>query len=154
MLVVVRPPPETSEYHASNPLYERVLDRLVAEDSVVTVLVPRTEAQGEAARARGHEALIVPDRAIDGQSLIAFADLVVSAGGTMNREAVALGVPVRTIFSGRMGAVDEALIAQGRLLELTDPAELELRKRDREPGPVSPRDPTILVEGALAAATR
>ncbi|MDQ3103197.1 MAG: DUF354 domain-containing protein [Actinomycetota bacterium] len=152
VLVVVRPPPETSAYHADNPLYDGVLDRLSAEDSVVTVLIPRTGEQAKAARARGAAPLIVAERAIDAQSLIAFADLVVSAGGTMNREAVALGVPVRTIFSGRMGAVDEALIAAGRLRELADPDELELRKREREPGPVSPRDPAILVDGALAAA--
>lgn len=152
VLVVVRPPPETSAYHAENPLYEGVLGRLTADERTVTVLIPRTDAQGRAARARGEHRLIVPERAVDAQSLIAYADLVVSAGGTMNREAVALGVPVWTIFSGRMGAVDEGLIAAGRLRELTDPGALELGKRDREPGPVEPRDPAILVEGALAAA--
>lgn len=151
ILVVVRPPPETSAYHADNPLYEGVIDRLVADPAVVTVLIPRTEGQRQAAVARGEEALVIPDRAIDAQSLIAYADQVVSAGGTMNREAVALGVPVRTIFSGRMGAVDERLIADGRLGELTDPSELDLRKRDRDPGPVDRRDPGILVDGALAA---
>ncbi len=152
VLVVVRPPPETSAYHADNPLYERVLDRLCAAPEAVSVLIPRTEGQRAAAQAREHPSLVVPERAIDAQSLIALADLVVSAGGTMNREAVALGVPVRTIFSGRMGAVDEALIAAGRLAELREPEELELRKRDRDPGPVSPRDPAVLVDGALAAA--
>ena len=151
VLVVVRPPPETSAYHADNPLYERVLDRLCADPDVVTVLIPRTTGQGAAALARGEDSLVVPDRAIDAQSLIAFSDLVVSAGGTMNREAVALGVPVKTIFSGRMGAVDERLIADGRLGELRDPADLELRKRDRDPGPVDRRDPAILVDGALGA---
>jgi predicted glycosyltransferase len=152
VLSVVRPPPETSAYHAENPLYERLLDRLCADERAVTVLIPRTEGQGEAARARGERTLIVPERAIDAQSLIAYADLVVSAGGTMNREAVALGVPVWTIFSGRMGAVDEELIAAGRLRELTDAGALEVRKRDREPGPVHPRDPAVLADAALAAA--
>jgi predicted glycosyltransferase len=152
VLTVVRPPPETSAYHADNPLYERVLDRLCVDPRVVTVLIPRTERQRESAIAREDESLIVPERAIDAQSLIAYSDLVVSAGGTMNREAVALGVPVMTIFSGRMGAVDERLIADGRLGELTDPADLDLRKRDRDPGPVDRRDPAILVDGALGAA--
>lgn len=151
VLVVVRPPPETSAYHADNPLYERLLDRLVADPAVVTVLIPRTERQGEAARARSHPALIVPERAVDAQSLIAYADLVVSAGGTMNREAVALGVPVWTIFSGRMGAVDERLITDGRLRELSNPSGLELRKRAGETGPVHPRDPGVLAEAALEA---
>ncbi|MCB8969469.1 MAG: DUF354 domain-containing protein [Thermoleophilales bacterium] len=152
VLVVVRPPPETSAYHADNPLYEGLLDRLAADERVLTVLIPRTEQQGATARARGDGGLIVPERAVDAQSLIAYADLVVSAGGTMNREAVALGVPVWTIFSGRMGAVDEELIASGRLRELSDPASLDLAKRDRDPGPVDPRDPAILVDAALAAA--
>lgn len=171
ILVVVRPPPETSAYHADNPLYERVLDRLVAEPRVVTVLIPRTEAQGRTALARrapeggaaagGAEArapgarrptaLVVPERAIDAQSLIAYADLVVGAGGTMNREAVALGTPVYTIFSGRVGAVDERLVAAGRLRPLTDPAALELRRRDGPPGVRDPRDPGLLVDGILGA---
>jgi len=152
VLVVVRPPPETSAYHAENPLYERVIDRLCGDDRVITVLIPRTEGQRRAAVERHEPTLIVPAAAIDAQSLIAYSDLVVSAGGTMNREAVALGVPVLTIFSGRMGAVDERLIADGRLGELRDPADLELRKRSGEPGPIDPRDPAILVDGALGAA--
>ena len=68
------------------------------------------------------DGFIVPERAIDAQSLIAYADVVVSAGGTMNREAVALGTPVWTTFEGRMGAVDERLIAEGRLRRLQDAA--------------------------------
>jgi predicted glycosyltransferase len=152
ILAIVRPPPETSAYHAENPLYDRLLDRLCADERVATVLIPRTDRQRAAALAREEPSLIVPEQAVDAQSLIAYSDLVVSAGGTMNREAVALGVPVWTIFSGRMGAVDEELIAAGRLRELTDPDALELAKRDREPGPVNPRDPAILVDGALAAA--
>lgn len=152
VLVVVRPPPETSAYHADNPLYDRLVDRLCGDPAVVTVLIPRTEQQHRAAEERADPSLVVPADAIDAQSLIAFSDLVVSAGGTMNREAVALGVPVLTIFSGRMGAVDERLIADGRLGELRDPDELELVKRTGDVGPVDPRDPAILADGALEAA--
>lgn len=151
ILIVVRPPPESSAYHHDNPLYERLLDRLVAEPTALTVLIPRTDRQRAAALARGAASLIVPERAIDAQSLIAYSDLVVSAGGTMNREAVALGVPVYTIFSGRMGAVDERLIASGRLLELSDSDALELRKRATDPGPRNPRDAGVLVEGVIGA---
>jgi predicted glycosyltransferase len=152
VLVVLRPPPETSEYHAENPLYEALLDRLAAEEDVVTVLIPRTERQRRAAAASGDPTLVVPEQAIDGQSLIAYADQVVSAGGTMNREAVALGVPVATIFSGAMGAVDERLIAEGRLRELADAGSLVLAKRTSTPGPREPRDVGPLVEGALGVA--
>ena len=91
------------------------------------------------------------ERAVDAQSLIACADVVVSAGGTMNREAVALGTPVYTIFSGRMGAVDERLIAEGRLRPLVDPAALELVKRGSEPGARNPRDPDLWVEAIVSA---
>jgi uncharacterized protein len=148
LLVVVRPPPETSEYHEANPLHERVLDRLAAEAGTQTVVIPRTERQADEI---GDRELIVPTEAIDAQSLIAYSDLVVSAGGTMNREAVALGTPVYTTFAGRMGGVDERLIAEGRLRVLRDPAEIELRKRDSAPGVRNPRDPALLVEGALGA---
>jgi predicted glycosyltransferase len=152
VLVVVRPPPETSEYHARNDLYGKTIDRLAAAPEAQAVVIPRTSAQGEAVRALGATNLIVPERAIDAQSLIAYADLVVSAGGTMNREAVALGTPVFTTFTGRMGGVDEALIAEGRLGVLEDPAALELRKRTSEPGIRNPRDAAVLIEGALGAA--
>ncbi len=152
VLVVVRPPPETSEYHADNPLYEALLDRLCADPEVVTVLIPRTDRQARAAGERREPTLVVPERAVDAQSLIAYADQVVSAGGTMNREAVALGIPVATIFSGAMGAVDERLIADGRLTELHDVEALELGKRTTTPGPRDPHDVALLVDGALAVA--
>ena len=61
----------------------------------------------------------MPHDALDGQSLVAGADLVVSAGGTMNREAVVLGTPVYTTFAGRLGGVDEQLVREGRLRRLT-----------------------------------
>jgi len=152
VLVVVRPPPETSEYHARNDLYGETIRRLAEADEVQAVVIPRTERQGEEVRAMGAANLIVPERAIDAQSLIAFADLVVSAGGTMNREAVALGTPVFTTFAGRMGGVDEALIADGRLQVLDGPASLPLRRRESPPGVLNPRDPELLVDAVLTAA--
>jgi predicted glycosyltransferase len=94
---------------------------------------------------------VVTRKAMDAQSLISFADLVISAGGTMNREAVALGTPVYTTFAGRMGGVDERLISEGRLRVLGDPGEIELRKRDSPPGVRHPRDPALLVDGVLGA---
>jgi predicted glycosyltransferase len=151
VLVVVRPPPETSEYHARNDLYGEAIRHLASADGVQAVVVPRTDRQGAEVRALGASNLIVPERAIDAQSLIAHADLVVSAGGTMNREAVALGTPVFTTFAGRMGGVDEALIAAGRMCVLTDPAELPLRRRETPVGVLGPRDPELLVEGVLGA---
>ncbi len=151
VLAVVRPPPETSAYHERNPIYDAVLERLAADERTTAVVIPRTPAQGEAVRARSDPSLIVPERAVDAQSLIAYADLVVGAGGTMNREAVALGTPVYTIFSGRMGAVDRRLIDGGLLRPLDDAAAIELVKRTTGPGPRHPRDPQVLVDGILGA---
>jgi predicted glycosyltransferase len=94
---------------------------------------------------------VVPEHAVDAQSLIALADLVISAGGTMNREAVALGTPVYTTFEGRLGAVDERLIAQGRLRRLDDPEQLDLRRREGATRkPRIRRDPGKLVDALLA----
>jgi predicted glycosyltransferase len=108
-LVVLRPPPDVSLYHRhSNPLFPQTLQHLGRLESVHAVVIPRTEAQRDYVRSLALPSVIVPDRAIDAQSLIAQSDLVVSAGGTMNREATALGVPVYTTYGGRLGGVDES----------------------------------------------
>ena len=152
VLVVLRPPPDVSLYHrGSNPLFPRTLDFLGNRDDVNAIVIPRTEAQREYVQRLHLPSVTVPERAIDAQSLIAFADLVVSAGGTMNREAVALGVPVHTTFGGRLGGVDEELIRQGRLVQLTDPQALQLRKRDGD-SPRIRRDPRVMLDLLLAAA--
>ena len=124
-IAVVRTPPAVSLYHRfENDLFGAVLERLRGAQAVV---LPRTPDQREELRRTG--GWVIPERAIDAQSLIAFADLVVSAGGTMNREAVALGTPVFTVFEGRLGAVDERLIAEGRLVRLERPDQVSLVKR-------------------------
>ncbi|HEX5467559.1 MAG TPA: DUF354 domain-containing protein [Gaiellaceae bacterium] len=145
ILVVVRTPPDVSLYHRkSNPLFPQVLSFLGREENVQAVVLPRTEEQRDYVRALELPSVIVPDGAVDAQSLIAFADLVVSAGGTMNREAAALGVPVYTTYGGRLGGVDEALIREGRLRPLTDPRALELVKRSGE-GTRVRRDPAEML---------
>jgi hypothetical protein len=148
-IAVVRTPPAVSLYHRfENDLFAQVLERLRGTQ---TVVLPRTDEQREELLRAG--GLIVPERAIDAQSLVALADLVVSAGGTMNREAVALGTPVYTVFEGRMGAVDERLIADGRLQRLHDAGEVQLVKRsgDAGPGVRVRRDPALLVDLLLTA---
>jgi len=129
VLVVLRPPPDVSLYHRhSNPLFPLTLDFLGKRDDAHAIVLPRTEEQRDFVRSLALPSVIVPERAVDAQSLIAFADLVVSAGGTMNREAAALGVPVYTTYGGRLGGVDEALIRDGRLVPLSDPRALKLEK--------------------------
>ena len=52
VLVVVRPPPETSAYHAANPLYEAVLDRLAGDPGSLAVVIPRTDDQARSLQRR------------------------------------------------------------------------------------------------------
>ena len=146
-LVVVRTPPEVSLYHRrSNPLFPQVLDHLGHEDGVQAVVLPRTNEQGAYVRGLNLPTVVVPERAVDAQSLIALSDLVVSAGGTMNREAAALGVPVYTTFGGRLGGVDEELIRQGRLVPITDPRALAVGKRDSGASARVRRDPAEMLD--------
>ena len=146
VLVVIRTPPDVALYHRKgNPLFLEVLERVGRDESAQAVVLPRTTEQRDAIRGLGLPSLQVPDQAVDGQSLVAAADVVVSAGGTMNREAVALGVPVYTTFSGRLGGVDELLIREGKLIPLTDPRALDLRKREGKAERVR-RDPAELLE--------
>jgi predicted glycosyltransferase len=149
VVVIVRPPPDVSLYHRkSNPLFPKVLDRLGRDDDVHAVVLPRTQAQRGFIEGLRLPSLIVPPGAVEAQSLVALADLVVSAGGTMNREAAALGTPVYTTYGGRLGGVDEALIRSGRLRPLTDPRAVVLEKRTAE-ATATRRDPSYLVETIL-----
>ena len=146
-LVVVRTPPEVSLYHRrSNPLFPQVLDHLGHQDGVQAVVLPRTSEQGAYVRGLNLPTVVVPERAVDAQSLIALSDLVVSAGGTMNREAAALGVPVYTTFGGQLGGVDEELIRQGRLVPITDPRALVVEKRDSGAAARVRRDPAEMLD--------
>jgi hypothetical protein len=150
-IAVVRTPPAVSLYHRfENDLFGQVLQRLRGAQ---TVVLPRTaEQRDELGRAGG---FVIPEHAIDAQSLIAYADLVVSAGGTMNREAVALGTPVFTVFEGRLGAVDERLIADRRLRRLERADQVELVKRDDGARGLQRirRNPRLLVELLSAPAS-
>jgi hypothetical protein len=148
-IVVVRTPPEVSLYHRfENDLFAQVLDALnvaAAQRGVQPVVLPRVDSQR--AELMTMPGLVVPERAIDAQSLIAYSDLVISAGGTMNREAVALGVPVYTTFEGRPGAVDDRLIAEGRMRRLATADELDLDRREPAAGGERVRrDPRVLVD--------
>jgi predicted glycosyltransferase len=147
-IAVVRTPPDNSLYHRfENPVFPRVLDHL--RDRAQTVVLPRTPRQREEIAAIG--GLIVPERAIDAQSLLAFADLAISGGGTMNREAVALGTPVFTTFEGRMGAVDEGLLREGRLRKLEDPERVLVETRTGAARERIRRDPRELAQMLLSA---
>jgi len=128
-IVVLRPPATMSLYHRGieNTVFDDVVARLLDSD-VQVVLLPRTPEQGESfADAPG---VIIPERPVDGPSLVWIADAVVSAGGTMNREAAVLGVPTWTTFAGELGAVDRELVEQGRMGVLKNAEDIVIAKRE------------------------
>jgi hypothetical protein len=149
IIAVVRTAPSYALYlgGSENELLPRVLRRLLDEEAQVVVLA-RTDDQRRALRELDGS-LIVPEHAVDGRSLAALADLVVSAGGTMIREAAVLGTPVWSIFEGRLGAVDELLIAEGRVHFLRDPAELVVEKAPHVRERRGRRDPADLLRLAV-----
>jgi uncharacterized protein len=130
VLCLVRTAPSYAMYLRGSPdaLLPRVLTRL-NEEEAQTVVLARTPEQAHSIAGLGLDHLIVPPHAVDGRSLVAYADVLVSGGGTMNREAAVLGTPAWSIFEGRLGAVDEMLIRQGRLHLLRDPTEISLEKK-------------------------
>ena len=151
-LAVIRTAPSYALYlgGSETPLLPRVLEHVVNNEGAQAVVLARTPEQREDIRKLGLEHVIVPDRAVDGRSLVAFADVLVSAGGTMNREAAVRGTPVWSIFEGKLGAVDEMLAREGRLKFLKDPAEIKVERKP--PGEVEQRvrrDPRDLLELAL-----
>jgi predicted glycosyltransferase len=148
--VVLRPPADVALYHRfENPLFDAVLERLGRREDVVSVVLPRTPEQGTRIRALDLPSVVVPEHAVDGGSLVAGADLVVSAGGTMNREAVVLGTPVYTTFAGRLGGVDERLVAEGRLRPLESADDLVLERKPAALAERRRRDPDHLLALAL-----
>src|SRR4051794_670313 len=152
ILVVVRTPPDVSLYHPhSNRLFPQVLAYLGQRPDVHAIVLPRTDEQREYVRSLRLPSAVVPDAAVDAQSLIAAADVVVSAGGTMNREAAALGVPVYTTYAARLGGVDEQLLRERRLRPLIDPQALELAKRDGAASERVRRDPHDMLDLLLSA---
>ncbi len=142
LIVTVRPPATEAHYHnpESETLFERFMDRASRTPNVRLVLLPRNHKQGEFIRSswpgwfEGRKT-VIPNGAVDGLNLLWHSDLVVSGGGTMNREAAALGVPVYSIFRGTIGAVDRNLSDERRLILIESVEDVErkitLEKRPR-----------------------
>jgi hypothetical protein len=125
VLVTLRPPANEAHYHnpESEKLFDAVIDVLSQTDKTRVILLPRNDKQAISMRKSwpdlfSHRKIVIPDHAVDGLNLIWYSDLVISGGGTMNREAAAMGVPVYSIFRGTIGAVDRYLASTGRLVLL------------------------------------
>ena len=132
LVVTVRPPATEAHYH--NPeaevLLDSTLDLLTNRPDVRVILLPRNERQAQMLRKQwgkwiANRKIVIPEQVVDGVNLIWFSDLVISGGGTMNREAAALGVPVYSIFRGRIGAVDRYLAEKGRLTLLESAEDVQ-----------------------------
>ncbi len=134
-LVLMRPPAHDALYHRfQNTLFDDALAMLTSQENVCVILLPRNEAQRAAYTGRA----IIPAAPLDGAQLIAASDLVISAGGTINREAAALGVPAASIYAGRWAAVDEGLLKEGRLQRISSVDDLRKLRIEKKQG-VNPR---------------
>jgi uncharacterized protein len=145
VIVVMRPAPEGALYHrGGNERFGELLREAAARDDVRVILLPRTPHQ--AAGWAGRPGVTIPERPVDGRSLLAGADLMIGAGGTMNREAALLGTPTYTVFAQRLAAVDVELIRRGLMHDLTrgrvQPAFV--KKPDRDPSAPAERGERIL----------
>lgn len=136
LMVTVRPPASEAHYHhaESDGLFHAMIDFLSQKPAVRMVVLPRNERQAASIRNTWPEliksrGLIIPDHVVNGLNLLWYSDLVISGGGTMNREAAALGVPVYSIFRGTIGAVDRYLAKAGRLVLLERAEDFESKIR-------------------------
>lgn len=144
VLVLMRPPAVEALYHRfQNTLFDEALQQLSADENVRIVLLPRNESQRAAYSGRAR--VIVPPSPLPGPDLIAASDLVISAGGTINREAAALGVPTASIYAGKWAAVDEQLVNEGRLLRILSSTDLQALPVQKK-GAVSPRRSKAVID--------
>lgn len=144
LIITVRPPATEAHYHnpESEQLFIAFMERACRTPNTRIVLLPRNRKQAEFIRENwpqwfAQSRTVIPGAALDGLNLIWHSDLLVSGGGTMNREAAALGVPVYSIFRGSIGAVDRHLQQSGRLVlveTIGDVADkIRLEKRPHKP---------------------
>ena len=157
VLVVLRPPATWADYyHGQGALFAAVVEALRAAPHCFVVYLPRVAAQAHLLDSLPPERVLVPPRALDGPNLLACADLVISGGGSMLREAAVLGTPAYSIFEGALGAVDAHLAAEGRLHWVRtrrDVAAIALEpKPTRPPRPAVPNLVPFVTTAILGAA--
>jgi len=158
VVAIARPPADFAIYHRfKNSLFDAWLERVGRHPGVRVVLLPRTPEQRDRAMALGLPSVVIPDREIDGPNLIYHADLVVSAGGTMNREAAVMGVPAYSLFAGRRAAVDAELESLRRLVFVRRAEDLGRIRLEKCAARSRLRNPELrgqIVEAILGAAAR
>jgi predicted glycosyltransferase len=144
LIVTVRPPATEAHYHndKGEALFFGLMDFLISDSRVRVILLPRNGRQADWIRKSKPDwfnggRVVVPAKPMDGLNVIFHSDLVVSGGGTMNREAAALGVPAYSILCGKIGAVDQALERSGQLTLIRSAEDFNARiKLVRRPRPL------------------
>ena len=154
LLVTIRPPATEAHYHnpESEILFNEAVLRFLDIADARIVLLPRNKRQEAQLQSAWREVIasgkvVIPDHVEDGLNLIWNSDLVVSGGGTMNREAAAMGVPVYSIFRGTIGAVDRYLAEQGRLSLVQSVEEVQTKikaiRREKSAKPLATDFPAL-----------
>jgi uncharacterized protein len=154
LVVTIRPPATEAHYHneESEPILDEVMRLVGANPATRTILVPRNARQADYCRERWSELfasgkVMIPAKVVDGLNLIWQSDLVISGGGTMNREAAALGVPVYSIFRGKTGAVDRELVRENRLIMIENVeqvrSKISLTRRSHNASPDRKERPAL-----------
>lgn len=134
MLITMRPPNLVAAYHRfENPLFDQLLNFVLKNEDTFVVLLPRGKEQRQFYTNMNHPRILVPEHVLDGPNLIYHSDLVLGAGGTMNREATVLETPVYTLFKGEMGSVDQNLIKMGKMFQIKDESDFAKIKLVRKP---------------------
>jgi predicted glycosyltransferase len=135
VMIAMRPPATWTMYNWSvkKPLFDVLLPQLAKRDDTFIILLPRVPEQGDTVRRLGYPNVWIPPKALDGPTLVCAADMVISAGGTMNREAAVLGTPAYTVFMGKSAAVDRELMRLGRMVAIegaSDIPKIRVEKKD------------------------
>ena len=119
-IIILRPEPYTAAYYKKNrDILLKLVKKLPKEWQVV--LIARSEKQKKEYK-KTNPNLIIPREAIDGPSLVYYSDVVLGAGGTMNREAAVLGIPVISTYREKLLAVDRWLIRKGLMVHSSSPS--------------------------------
>ncbi len=159
IIITIRPPSHTAHYRSEESfrLFDGIMELIGNRDDIQVILLPRNRNHlndhhpAPSFLRRGSRNIITPDHAVDGLNLLYHSDLVISGGGTMNREAAALGIPTVTIFKGPMGAVDKWLIDSGKMIAIDNAEEIVpmLRKREATNTPRSSVAKKVIVDAIL-----
>jgi len=163
IVVTMRPPATEAHYHnpESELLFDAAIRHIAQNENVRIILLPRNERQGVALRKTWKQLIedrkiVLPEHVMDGLNVIWSSDLVISGGGTMNREAAAVGIPVYSVFRGRIGAVDQNLSNTGRLVLLERvediPAKIVLERRPQIHGEAAKQRPALpcIIKGIVS----